>query len=357
MHKPVFFSLFLALLASANLFAEPIGFRETQVADASANRPLHVSIWYPAQAVKAPQATEVSTVSIGENQAFFGAPAIPDASPTQGAHPLVVLSHGYGGNWRNLNWLAAKLAAQGYVVAAPDHPGTTTFDRRPAEAARLWERPHDLSRVIDLILNNPKLAGEINADNIAAIGHSLGGWTVMALAGARFDQAHFATECLAHPNPRVCGLSDELGLNSEGAAKASLEASMLDHRVRAVVSLDLGLARGFTPASLAAAPIPVLIFGAGVDIGDLPARMESGYLSAHLPPARSQYVEIPDAAHFSFMQRCKPGAIALLEEEAPGDGIICKDGDGRSREEIHQQVAGQVIAFLKQAFTAKGAAQ
>ncbi|WLQ16618.1 alpha/beta fold hydrolase [Hahella aquimaris] len=357
MHRPVFFSLLLALLASANLFAEPIGFRETQVADASAHRPLHVSIWYPMQEEQTSNATRASTISIGENQAFFGVQARPNAEPAQDAHPLVVLSHGYGGNWRNLNWLAAELAAQGYVVAAPDHPGTTTFDRRPVEAAKLWERPHDLSRVIDFILDNPKLAGEINADNIAAIGHSLGGWTVMALAGARFDQTHFAAECLAHPNPRVCGLSDELGLSTEGAAKASLEASLADHRVRAVVSLDLGLARGFTPASLAAVRIPVLIFGAGVDIGDLPARMESGYLSVHLPSARSQYLEIPDAAHFSFMQRCKPSAIALLEEEVPGDGVICKDGEDRSREEIHQQVAGLVIAFLKQAFTTKGAAQ
>ncbi|ABC29774.1 predicted dienelactone hydrolase [Hahella chejuensis KCTC 2396] len=353
MHSPIFFSLILALLTSANLFAEPIGFRETQVADASANRPLHVSIWYPTQALESSEATGTSTISVGENRAFIGVRAVPDAEPAQGAHSLVVLSHGYGGNWRNLNWLAAELAAQGYVVAAPDHPGTTTFDRRPAQAATLWERPHDLSRVIDFILAHPQLAGEINPDRIAAVGHSLGGWTVMALAGARFDQAHFAAECQAHPNPRVCGLSDELGLNTEGAAKTSLEASMLNHRVRAVVSLDLGLARGFTPASLAAAPIPVLIFGAGVDIGDLPARMESGYLVAHLPPAQTQYIEIADAAHFSFMQRCKPGAVEMLEEEVPGDGIICKDGDGRSREEIHQQVASQVIAFLEQAFAEK----
>ncbi|AZZ92797.1 alpha/beta fold hydrolase [Hahella sp. KA22] len=355
MHRSIFFSLLLMLFSSANLLAASIGFREAQVTDGPANRPLHVSIWYPAQTNPSTTA-ETPTSSVGENRAFFGVQASPDAEPAQGGHPLVVLSHGYGGNWRNLNWLAAELAAKGYVVAAPDHPGTTTFDRRPAEAARLWERPHDLSRVIDFILDNPQLAGEINADNIAAIGHSLGGWTVMALAGARFDQAHFAAECLAHPNPRVCGLSDELGLSTKGAAKASLEASLADQRVRAVVSLDLGLARGFTPASLAAAPIPVLIFGAGVDIGDLPAKMESGYLAIHLPPAQTQYVEIPDAAHFSFMQRCKPAAIALLEEEAPGDGIICKDGDGRSREEIHRQVASQVIDFLAQALTAKNAA-
>ncbi len=341
--------------------ATKIGFREAEVPDSQGNRPLHLSLWYPAGTMAEADHTGAISESIGENRVFYGVAAIRNAEPESVLHPLVVLSHGYGGNWKNLGWLAGELANQGYVVAAPDHPGTTTFDRRPSEAKKLSERPNDLSRIITYLLDahvsdqlpghllEPQaLAGGIDPERIAAIGHSLGGWTVTALAGGRFDIDLFSQECHKHPNPRICGLSSELGINQEGMVKAPLDGDLSDSRVRAIVSLDLGLARGFTPESLGAVRIPVLVFGAGVDIGDLPADMESGYLAAHFPSASSHYEKIADAAHFSFMQLCKPGAVALLEEDFPGEGIVCKDGGGRSRREIHRQVADLTTRFLGQ---------
>ncbi len=134
--------------------------------------------------------------------------------------PLVVLSHGYGGSWRNLDWLAGELAGRGYIVAGPDHPGTTTFNKDPSQAATLWERPRDLGRIIDALAAEPTLAGSIDVNRIAAIGHSLGGWTVAALAGARFDTALLARDCQTNSSPRACSLKAELGLG-----QAELEIS------------------------------------------------------------------------------------------------------------------------------------
>lgn len=320
--------------------ADAPGFREAMLPGTENTRALHIALWYPAK-------QDGPVKIVGENRVFHGIEALPDARPEEEAHPLVILSHGYGGSWRNLNWLAAELVKNGYAVAAADHPGTTTFNRDPAEAAKLWERPRDLSRVIDALIADTSLAGAIQSERIAAIGHSLGGWTVAALAGARFDAERFAADCTANPNPRTCGLTEELGLSPED--NHLLEADLSDARIGAAVSLDLGLARGFTPESLATIRTPLLVFGAGIDIGDLPADEESGYLAAHLNPSRSQYTKIPDAAHFSFMQLCKPGAAALIEAEAPGDGIVCMDGGERTREAIHRQVAGQIIDFLSKA--------
>ncbi len=92
--------------------------------------------------------------------------------------------------------------------------------------------------------------------------------------------------------------------------------------------------------------MPSLIIGAGVDVGGLPAALESGYLAEHLLKKSSTYVVIPDAMHFSFVGLCKPGAVALIETEQPGDGVACKDGGTRSREAIHHQIAELVIGFL-----------
>jgi len=124
-------------------------------------------------------------------------------------------------------------------VAAPDHPGTTTFNKNADQAAKLWERPRDLRRVIDELTANSQLAGKIDARRIAAIGHSLGGWTVTALAGARFDTSRFEKDCQIHTSPRACSLSEELGLGNH-----ELEKEMGDPRVGAIDSRS-GTGSGF----------------------------------------------------------------------------------------------------------------
>jgi len=46
------------------------------------------------------------------------------------------------------------------------------------------------------------------------------------------------------------------------------------------------------------------------------------------------------------MQLCKPNAIALIEEETPGDGIVCKDGAGIKRQELHNQIFKDILEFI-----------
>jgi len=322
--------IFATTLAHA---ANAVGFREFDV-DKGGTRPLHVGVWYPT-------GDDGKASVVGETAAFYGVRVVREAIPDSSVRPLVVMSHGYGGSWRNLDWLAALLAEQGYIVAAPDHPGTSTFNKDPAQAATLWERPRDLSRTIDALAADPRLAGKVDVDRIAAIGHSLGGWTVTALAGGRFDAARFEKDCKANNSLRACALEHELGLDRPQPAK-----DLSDPRLKAFASLDLGLARGFTPESLAAIHVPSLLIGAGVDVGGLPAKLESGYLAEHLPNKSTTYVVIPDAMHFSFAGLCKPDAVAIIEREQPGDGVVCKDGGARSREAIHHEVAELVIGFL-----------
>ncbi len=340
-------SILLLLFASLSLTsakADAVGFREVDIGPEAGQRPLHFAVWYPS-------GTAGALAIVGETPAFEGIPVVKDGAPADGVRPLVVMSHGYDGSWRNLSWLATELVQKGYVVAAPDHPGTTTFNRDSGQASQLWERPHDLSRVVDRLIGDGSLAGRVDADCIAAIGHSLGGWTVLSIAGARFSTERFQKDCAVNPNPRTCDLSTELSLTGPPAGR--LNDDLRDPRIKAAVSLDLGLARGFTPESLAAIDLPILVIGAGLDVGGLPADKESGYLSTNLPPSTSRYVTIPDAMHFSFMQLCKPGAAAAIEAESPGDGVVCRDGGERSRTLIHQKVANMVGSFLAKALPAE----
>ena len=333
----------IAFLAASALTAaaQDIGF--TQIDLDTPTRPLHIALWYPTQG-------SGQTEAPGENGVFYGVQAITDATPGAGPSPLVVLSHGYGGSWRNLSWVAEALADQGYIVAAPDHPGTTSFNRDPAMAAALWQRPQDLSHVIDALIADPSLAGRVDPNRIAAVGHSLGGWTVAALGGARVDVARTTSDCATQADLRACTLLEELGVTQANAPQ--IEADLSDPRIRAIVSLDLGLARSFTPESLQSYPIPALVIAAGTDIAGLPAMLESGSLIANLPAPTTTYIEIPDAMHFTFMQLCKPNAVAILTEEEPGEEFVCIDPGPRERAAIHKQTTDSILNFLAQTIPA-----
>lgn len=331
--------LLLAILFSSFASAET-GFRQLRLNERS-ERPLDVSVWYPTEEDGKP-------TLVGENIAFAGTPALPDAKPDSGKHPLLLISHGYGGNWRNLNWLAYQMAMQGYIVAAVDHPGTTTRNKNENDAQQLWLRPHDLVQLTDYLLATPEVAGHVDEQRIAAVGHSLGGWTVMSLAGARFSAAKFLADCKNHAALGGCKLTHILGIDKPVSANP-LAADRRDPRVKAVVSLDLGLARGFTPESLQNVTIPVLVMAAQADSDDVPAQLESGYLTDSLPVGLRQLVSVHGATHFSFMQECKAGAEALIDAEAPGEGIVCRDGGTLSRTAIHQQLFSHISHFLNQA--------
>ncbi|WP_322843670.1 alpha/beta hydrolase family protein [Pseudomonas sp. B33.4] len=323
--------------------AQPIGFQYATLADPRNERPLEMVVWYPSAT------TSTTTRLFGDNPVFVGAPAVLDAPVASGAHPLVVLSHGNGGSWINQTWLASALAHQGYIVAAVNHPGTTSRDRSPQAAAQLWQRPVDLSRAIDAVTAQPDKFGVVAKDRIAVIGHSLGGWTVLETGGARFDPERFAEDCKAHTQLASCTVYQQINPDSTAQSKARLAADWRDQRVTAVVSLDLGLSRGMTDASLATYPVPILVIAAGVPSKELPAQLESVDLAKRLPKTSSRYVEISDASHFTFMAICKPGAVAMLDEDVPGDSIICTDGvGGRPRAVIQQQVISLISDFLKQ---------
>lgn len=338
--KSLFVGMLTMMVSVAVCAGAAIGSRELNIAAPSGTRHLQARLWYPTQ--------EASPTTVeGENPVFYGITVIKDAAPEPGRHPLVLLSHGYRGSWRNLSWLAAALVQKGYIVAAPDHPGTTTFNVDPTEAAHIWERPHDLSRVINHLLQSSSVVGEIEPSRIAAIGHSLGGWTVMAAGGARFSATQFLQDCQAGAiSPIPCKLSAELGLDQ--ASSTPLHANLRDPRIAAVVALDLGGARGFTVESLATYPVPALVLSAELNINNLPAEAESGYLAAHLPKGSTQAIGVEGATHFSFMQLCKPGAIELMEASDPGEGVVCQEHGSLDRLTLHQRIANMVISFLQQ---------
>ncbi|MFC6587172.1 alpha/beta hydrolase family protein [Sulfitobacter pacificus] len=170
-------ALTLALTANSVLAQEVrTGLSDLKISDARRDRPLEGFIWYPTKETARLKAHQ-------SNGVWQGIQAIEDAEPLTGKRPFVVLSHGMYGNARNQNWLADALVQHGFVVAAIHHPGTSSWMRDPDQARQMWDRPGDISRVIDHVLTDPTISTHIDPERIYMAGHSLGGMTAVALAG------------------------------------------------------------------------------------------------------------------------------------------------------------------------------
>jgi alpha-beta hydrolase superfamily lysophospholipase len=123
----------------------------------------------------------------------------PPAS--RGPKHLVLFSHGVLGCKTQSGYLMRKLAQEGFLVAAPDHRDNRcnrSIIFAVPRIARLFRNPHtwtddtyrdrrdDLYKLRDGLLADPTYAALLNnPDRVALVGHSLGGYTVLALAGAR----------------------------------------------------------------------------------------------------------------------------------------------------------------------------
>lgn len=329
-----------AFAATAHADAYQPAMANLGITDADGDRDLAGFLWYPTDA-EGPLSHDF------ESEVWEGTQVVKDAAPAQGRHPLVVLSHGMFGNAYNQAWLAGALAQRGYVVAAISHPGTSTWSRDPDVTRQLWERPKDISRVIDHVTTSPDLADLVDPERVFMAGHSLGGFTAVALAGARYDAAGLAQFCAGAPGELACGILAGWKIAQTPEDRDRMEADLSDPRIKAFAVLDLGGTQSFSASSIRRIDRPMLVFGAPIMNSGLTLDIESRALVATLPSDTVRYIEPPTLSHFDFLGQCKPGGFELLAKEEPGDEIICADG-GAPRATKHGMIIDEVAAFFSQ---------
>lgn len=330
-----------ALMIACAMIAGPavasgVGITTIKVDAAHRDGPVQTLIWYPAE-------TGGTDEAVGDNALFVGVHAWRDAPMAKGQFPLVVLSHGSGGNAANLGWLASALAEEGFIVAAPNHPGTTSGDSTPAQTVKFWERPADLSAVLTRLLDDTEVGARIDRHRIGLAGFSLGGYAVLSTAGARADAKAYARYCETNTEKMSeCAWLAKGGVDLNKLDEARVNQSNRDPRFTSVAAIDPGLAQAYQGESLARLEIPALVINFGSP-GHIPLAVDSAELVKIMPDA--EYRTVEDAIHFSFLGVCKPNGNAILKAEGDPDPL-CDDGGGRPRKAIHDEVAGTILGFL-----------
>ena len=231
-----------------------------------------------------------------------------DYPTRKGPHPLLILSHSFGGSPRDYIGLSSFWASQGYVVVRPAHAdaGRATASSRSMQDA--WEsqgpndwraRVQDVTFLLDqlnlLEQTYPELQGKIDRDKIGVAGHVHGAFTAMLLGGAR-----------TFPGATVYG----------------------DPRVKAIVAMSPpgpGPSRGLTDESFAELRTPTLfITGTAEEGANQTETTEWRRIGYNLAPAGDKWLVVLEGAnHGAYTGRnMRPAEVRELvdETEHPTEG-------------------------------------
>ena len=325
------------LMLATQVSATQAGWRRIEVPGATASAaPIPVALYYPTQA-------PARAIAMGPFSANVAMQAAPDAT----FKGLLVLSHGTGGTELGHSSLAEALAAHGYLVAALRHPGDNWQDRSllQNDAARYFtERPQHISRVIDALLRNREWSGRIASDaqgpRVGALGHSAGGYTVLALAGGQPELSRIVRHCEGQrtDDPIFCAMGPA-GAPAASPAEPPPIPPLIDTRVRAVLALaPLGVV--FSAQSLAKVRVPTAIYEAELDRFLVP-RFHAGWIARNMPNAQCH--RAPNAGHFAFMDT---PTMPIPSE----DGDIGANPPGFDRPAFLDRLRRELPLFFDKAF-------
>ena len=270
-------------------------------------------------------------------------PGVKDCSISGDKLPLIVVSHGNGGSFINFRDMAETLADAGFIVVAIDHPGDNSADAsRVADLSVFVERPTDIGRLLDFMLNASPAAPKINPERIGFFGFSAGGYTGLVLAGANPDWA--GPLCRRNRSAAAASACEQI-LRREFRVQPLAH----DPRIKAAVIADP--ANYFSADSFALVKIPVQLWaseraGRGLQQVDPRLTPESVAAVDRNLPAKHEYHVVPNAGHFAFLSPCPP----TLAKDNPTNAEICTDAPGFDRVAFHKQFNADVLGFFRTHF-------
>lgn len=190
----------------------------------------------------------------------------------EGKSPIIVISHGLASSPEDFDKFGQQLASYGFVVAIPQHPGSdfaqfqAVLQGRSGEVFLLDEfidRPLDVKTVLDELdrRNLSEFEGRLDLNTVGVAGHSFGGYTGLALAGAQIDFDRLTRDC----DPAFRLPNTSLLLQCRALKLPNKTYNFLDPRVKAVFALNPVNSSLFGPQRLSEVKVPVFLFAGSED--------------------------------------------------------------------------------------------
>ena len=329
----IFLCLIFALspshAADADLTDNPshnIGFREINHNDTV------FGVWYPTD--EKPQSMRLGPFEVNYAK---------NAAPAKGAMPIVVLSHGVHGYYRNHHLTAATLAQHNFVVIAPQHQD----NNRPITAIN--KRANDIKQAIAALQQHEEIKNISDFNNINAVGYSLGGASALIAAGASGNFESFKIHCAKNyeKDKNACAGFPwwaRMFLQIKSAYFPNPHTVVLNPAADVVpfqkIALVAPVGQGIDAPSLTTIRAETLIFQIADD-SELRAPYHAQYLNAHLAADKTRLILIENGHHYAFIA---PFPEWLIKEEHIPGAI---DPPGFNRMQFINQINEKILSFLK----------
>ena len=309
----------------------PVGMTQIEYSDPTqGDRPLNYMLIYPAAPDIA--ATPFKVFLSTKLRLYKDAPIVSDGLK----HPLVVFSHGAGGNGSGYAWFGQYLASHGYLVAMVYHYRANTFDSSALYVRnRLWQRPRDVSLDITHLLADKTWGPHIDPNQIGAAGHSQGGFTALWLGGAKVNPDLFVAYQRGWKNNQVVPLylREQMQLDAEPAV------NVRDDRVKAAFAMAPGDIQGFgmDEAGLRQMTIPAYIIVGAADTAT-PPKENAEFAAKYIPHAKLDVLP-GQVSHEIFDNECDQ----VGRDNYPD---ACIDAPGVDRAKLHEYIGNAALKFF-----------
>jgi predicted dienelactone hydrolase len=264
--------------------------------------------------------------------------------------PLVILSHGFGSDRRFLTYLARHLASHGITVASIEHPGSNfswlsgvSLGGNPGDilsASEFIDRPKDVSFVLDQLAQLDRddgfMQGKFNTQQVTVIGHSLGGYTALALAGAQLNVKELRQFC---KNRSPIGRAPADWFQCAAADLPENIELLRDRRVAQVIALNPMTGRLFGNYGMTQVTVPTLIL-TGTDDAIAPSLDHQLRPFAQLKGSK-YLVSAIGGTHLSVTDRANLN-------DALARSTLVKERIGKEVDPLRQMLRGVSLAFIKQ---------
>lgn len=221
---------------------------------------------------------------------------------TNSLAPVIVISHGLGSDRQTFIYLATHLASYGFAVAVPEHPGSNAqqiqalvngLANQITAPNELADRPLDIKFMLDELKRS--FGDRLNLEQVGILGQSLGGYTSLALVGAKINYQQLQKDCA--PSNESLNLSLLLQCR---ALEQPFTYELQDRRIKGAIAINPVGSSIFGQDQFSAIKTPLMLV-AGSDDTVAPALPEQIQPFTWLTTQNRYLALIKGGTHFSTL--------------------------------------------------------